>query len=66
MQKTIGRSTEIMRNYRTIDDITEEYLRDHPDELDDYITELFEEYTQDGDMATLFSSLRIVSRVMFF
>lgn len=52
-----------MRNYRTIDDITEEYLCNHPDELDDYITELFEEYAQDGDTATLLSSLRIVSRV---
>src|SRR6266702_451832 len=49
--------------YRTIDDITEEYLRDHPDEIDDYITELFERYAQDGDTATLFSSLRVISRV---
>lgn len=52
-----------MRNYRTIDDITEQYLRDHPDEIDDYISELFEEYAQDGDIATLLSSLRIISRV---
>jgi probable addiction module antidote protein len=52
-----------MRNYRTIDDITEEYLRNHLDEIDDYITELFEEYAQDGDTAALLSSLRIVSRV---
>ena len=52
-----------MRNYRNIDDITEEYLRNHPDEIDDYITELFEEYARDGDTATLLSSLRIVSRV---
>ena len=52
-----------MKDYRTIDDITEEYLRDHPDELDDYITELFEEYAQDGDTATLLSSLRVIGRV---
>ena len=52
-----------MRDYRNIDDITEEYLRDHPDEIDDYITELFEEYSQDGDIATLLSSLRVISRV---
>lgn len=37
-----------MRDYRTIDDVTEEYLRNHPDEIDDYIAELFEEYAQDG------------------
>ena len=52
-----------MRNYTTVDDITEEYLRDHPDEIDDFITELFEEYAQDGDIATLLSCLRVVSRV---
>jgi probable addiction module antidote protein len=52
-----------MRNYRTIDDITEEYLRNHPDEIDEFITELFEEYAQDGDTATLLSCLRVVSRV---
>lgn len=52
-----------MRDYRTIDDITEEYLRSHPDEIDDYVTELFEEYAQDGNTATLLSSLRVVCRV---
>lgn len=52
-----------VRDYRTIDDITEEYLRSHPDEIDDYITELFEEYAQDGDTVALLSSLRVVSRV---
>ncbi len=51
-----------MRDYRTIDDITEEYLRSHPDEIDDYITELFEEYAQDEDIATLLSSLSVISR----
>jgi probable addiction module antidote protein len=52
-----------MRDYITIDDVTEEYLCDHPDEIDDYITELFEEYAHDGDIATLLSSLRVISRV---
>ncbi|MDQ2904370.1 MAG: addiction module antidote protein [Ktedonobacteraceae bacterium] len=52
-----------MRDYRTIDDITEEYLRNHPDEIDVFITELFEEYAQDRDIATLLSSLRVISRV---
>ena len=52
-----------MHNNRHIDTVTEEYLRNHPDEMDDYIIELFEEYAQDGDTATLLSSLRIMSRV---
>jgi probable addiction module antidote protein len=52
-----------MRNYRTIDDVIEEYLRNHPEELDDYVSIIFEEYAQDRDTATLLSSLRIVSRI---
>jgi probable addiction module antidote protein len=52
-----------MRNYRTIGDVTEEYLRNHPEEVDDYVSIIFEEYAQDGDTAALLSSLRIVSRI---
>ncbi|MEO6891588.1 MAG: addiction module antidote protein [Ktedonobacteraceae bacterium] len=48
---------------RTIDDITEEYLRSHPDEMDAFITELFEDYAHDGDMATLLSALRVICRI---
>lgn len=52
-----------MRNHRTLSEVTEDYLRVRPDEIDDYITVLFDEYTESGDAAALFSSLRIVSRV---
>jgi probable addiction module antidote protein len=52
-----------MSEYRTLNEVTEEYLRKHPDEIDDYITMLFDEYAESGDAAALFSSLRIVSRV---
>jgi probable addiction module antidote protein len=52
-----------MNTYRTIGEVEEEYLRNHPDELDDYITVLFDEYAESGDAASLLSSLRIVSRV---
>jgi HTH-type transcriptional regulator / antitoxin HigA len=58
-----GKEPLAIRDYRTIDDITEEYLRNHPEEVDDYITELFEEYAQDGDIVALLSSLRVISRV---
>lgn|SRR5947207_515408 len=51
-----------MRNYRIIGDVTEKYLRNHPEEIDDYVSILFEEYAQDGDTATLLSSLRVVCR----
>lgn len=52
-----------MRNYRTIGEVEEDYLRAHPEEVDEYISVLFEEYAENGDMAALLSSLRLVSRV---
>ena len=52
-----------MRNYRTLDEITEEYLRKHPEEIDSFVSVLFEEYAQDGDIAATLSALRVVSRV---
>ncbi|WP_310424309.1 hypothetical protein [Chamaesiphon sp. VAR_48_metabat_135_sub] len=41
----------------------EEYLRNHPDEIDDYITILFDEYAESGDTQALLSSLRSIGRV---
>ncbi|MBI3418592.1 MAG: putative addiction module antidote protein [Proteobacteria bacterium] len=52
-----------MKKYRTIREIEEEYLRKHPEEIDDYIDILFEEYSKDGDTGVLLASLRVVSRV---
>jgi len=52
-----------MRKHRTFGDLEEGYLRDHPEEVDDYITILFDEYAQSGDTPALLSSLRVVSRV---
>jgi probable addiction module antidote protein len=52
-----------MTHYRTLSEVTEDYLRKCPDEIDDYITVLFDEYAESGDAAALLSSLRIVSRV---
>lgn len=52
-----------MSNYRTISEIEEEYLRNHLDEVDDYITVLFDEFAESGDTSSLLSSLRVVSRV---
>jgi hypothetical protein len=39
-----------MSKCRTIDAVEEEYLRNHPDEVDDYIAVLFDEYAESGDM----------------
>jgi probable addiction module antidote protein len=52
-----------MRNYRTLDEVEEEYLRKHPEEIDEHISIMFEEYARDGDTGALLASLRIVSRV---
>jgi probable addiction module antidote protein len=52
-----------MKKYRTIGEIEEEYLRNHPEEIDDYITILFDDYAESGDTASLLRSLRVVGRV---
>jgi hypothetical protein len=52
-----------MRNYRTLREITEEYLRKYPEEIGGFVSVVFEEYAQDGDTAALQSSLRVVCRV---
>ena len=52
-----------MRNYPTLSEITEEYLRNNPEEIDSFVSVLFEEYAQDGDTAALLSALQVVSRV---
>jgi DNA-binding phage protein len=53
----------MIKKYRTINEIEEEYLRNHPDEIDDYINILFDEYAESGDTKSLLSSLHLVSRV---
>ena len=52
-----------MKTYRTFTDVEESYFRDHPEEMDDYIAILFEEYAKDGDTKALLSSLRVLGRV---
>jgi probable addiction module antidote protein len=51
-----------MRKYRTFGEVEEEYFRKHPEEIDDYLTIIFEEYAKDNDIGALLSSLRTVSR----
>jgi probable addiction module antidote protein len=52
-----------MSNYRTIGEVEEEYLRNHPEEIDDYLTVLFDEYAESGDTSALLASLRVVGRL---
>jgi len=52
-----------MSSTRTINEVEEQYLRDHPEEGNDYIAILFDDYAESGDTAALMASLRVVSRV---
>lgn len=52
-----------MTDYRTLDEIGVEYFAERPEEIDDFLAEIFADYAQDGDSAALLSALRIVARV---
>jgi probable addiction module antidote protein len=52
-----------MTEYRTLDEISIEYFNQHPEEIEDFIQEVFADYAQDGDSAALLSSLRVIARV---
>lgn len=63
MPKPTGGSIKAVRNLRTLDEFTEQYFRDHPEEIDDYLTEIFQDYAEDKDSGALLASLRILARV---
>ena len=52
-----------MRKLRNLDNVEEDYLRQHPEEIEGYLSLLFDEYDKDGNTGALLASLRIVSRV---
>jgi HTH-type transcriptional regulator / antitoxin HigA len=52
-----------MRKFRTFDEFTEQYFRDRPEEIDDYLAEIFQEYAEDKDTRALLASLNILARV---
>ena len=52
-----------MNSYRTLNQLEEEYFRQHPDEIDDYLSLIFESFSEDGDTAALLASLRVIARV---
>jgi HTH-type transcriptional regulator/antitoxin HigA len=52
-----------MIEYRTLNQISVEYFTEHPDEIEDFLNEIFTDYAQDGDSAALLSALRVIARV---
>ena len=52
-----------MPEYRTLDEISIDYFTERPEEIEDFLTEIFAEYAQDDDSAALLSALRVIARV---
>ena len=52
-----------MRKLRTLDEVTEGYFRDHPEGIDNYLTEIFQDFAEDNDTGVLLASLRVLARV---
>jgi len=51
------------REYRTLDEVSEEYYRNNPDEIEGYLEVAFEEYGKDQCTPALLSQLRMIARV---
>jgi len=51
------------RKLRTLDEVSEEYYRGHPEEIEGYLKVCFEEYAKDQCTPALLSSLRMIARV---
>lgn len=51
------------RTYRQFREVEEEYFRTHPEEIDAYLDEIFDEYAEDHNSAALLASLRVIAKV---
>ena len=51
------------RKFRTLDEVEKDYFREHPDEIDAYVIDIFEEYAQTRDASALLASLRVIAKV---
>lgn len=52
-----------MRKYRNLLQVTEEYFCNYPEEIDEFMKEIFEDYAKDQDSSALISGLRIIAQV---
>jgi probable addiction module antidote protein len=52
-----------MRTFRTLDETEENYYRNHPEEIDDYLAVICEEYAKDRCTSALLSQLRMIARI---
>lgn len=51
------------RFFRDFRSIEEEYFRDHPEEIEAYIEEIFDAFAEDNNTAALLASLRVVAKI---
>ena len=51
------------REMRDLNAVSEEYYREHPEEIDTFLEVAFEEYAEDGCLPALLSQLRMIARV---
>jgi HTH-type transcriptional regulator / antitoxin HigA len=59
----LGRNIKPIGQLRTFDEFAEQYFRDRPEEVDDYLAEIFQEYAEDKDNRALLASLNILARI---
>jgi len=51
------------KNYRTLDQVEEEFLQDNPEEIDAYVQEIFASYADHKNASALLASLRVIAKV---
>jgi len=51
------------KNYRTLDQVEEDILRDNPEEIDAYVQDIFASYAEHKNASALLASLRVVAKV---
>ena len=49
--------------YHTFDDLEEDYFRNHPEDIEAFINDVFDAYAQHQNLSALLASLRIIARV---
>ncbi|GJL64773.1 MAG: transcriptional regulator [Nitrospirales bacterium] len=52
-----------MTKHKKLEEVHEKYFREHPEEISNYLTEIFTTYAEDEDTAALLSQLRVIARV---
>ena len=51
------------RKFRTLENVTEEYFQNRPEEIEPFLKQIFASYAEDGDSAALLWSMRVIVRV---